>query len=560
MTELITTLSIVFVAAGVFLLAANYVSLSPVPAYILAGLAIAAGGFVEQAALIELAQWGIAFLVFVFGFRVDFDSLRTVIRDSEVAAVTQLLVVAPIAFGVALLFGFDQLNAVYFAAAATLSSTLVGAGLLEHDVRNNLVHGRLASSLHFFDDLVAVGLVLVLSADQYTTTLVTSKIGFGVLFLAAALLVNRHAFPLLVRLAEGFDELVMMGSISILIAFLAAAELAGISIVVGAFAAGIAIRSGDASTLGVLNGIESIKDFFVAIFFVTVGALVAVPSPEVIVVAATLVGLVAVVNPIVLVLAFGYEGYDARTAFLASTTLNQVSELSLVIAIQALLLASISTVLFEAIILAAAVTMILAVPTRRHEEAIYRRVVEPIVAGPQSRTVDERSHVADDLADHVVIVGYGRHGSRLVATCEDLDREYVVVDNDPVRWDDLQRECRNYVLGDAMNEHTWTTAGVADASLIVSTVDHRPVSDRILELETDADVVLRADTAEEADELLEAGATYVTVPNLLAGDRLVEIVDGLRTGELSHAELTAEHVALLDDLERYGFGTRVDVE
>jgi monovalent cation:H+ antiporter-2, CPA2 family len=558
MSELITALAIVFVTAGLFLLVANQLSLSPIPFYILAGVVV--GFFVDPGLTLELAQWGIAFLVFTFGFRMDFGSVQATIRDAETAATTQLVVVAPIAFGVGYLFGFDTLNAVYFAAAATLSSTIVGASELEHEIRTNLVHGRLASSIHFFDDLLAIGLILVLSADQFTTTLVTSKIGFGVLFLLAALLVYRHGFPLLVRFAGNSDELVMMGSISILIAFLASAELAGVSIVVGAFAAGIAIRGDDVSSLGVRNGIASIRDFFVAIFFVTLGALVSVSSLDVFVVALILVALVLFVNPLVLMLAFVFEGYDARTAFLASGSLNQVSELSLVIAIQAFLVGTISEMLFEAIILAAAATMILTSVARRYEEPVYRSLVERFVAGRQTRKIDERSHVADDLSDHVVVVGYGRQSRRLVDAVERLEQPYVVIENDPIRWDDMRGDCRNYVFGDAMSTYPWEKAQVADAALVISTVDHQQVSEAILAVDTDADVILRTETSSNARELLEQGATYVSVPNVLASDRLIDTVETAIADGVRGSALRAEQLETLKTLERHGFDSWIGDE
>lgn len=556
MTELITTLAIVFVTAGLFLLIANQLSLSPIPFYLLAG--VVAGLAIEETQLLELAQWGIAFLVFTFGFRMDFSSIKSVLRDAETAAVTQLLVVGPIAVGVAyFLFGFNIENAVYFAIAATLSSTIVGARELEREIRSNLVHGRLASSVHFFDDLLAIGLILVLTADQYTSTQVTSQIGYGVILLLGALLVYRHGFPLVARLAGDSDELLMMSSISILIAFIAGAEYAGVSIVVGAFAAGIAIRSDEVSSLGVQNGIASIRDFFVAIFFVTLGALVSISSLAVFPVALALVALVLFVNPLVLMLSFVYEGYDARTAFLSSASLNQVSELSLVIAIQAYLFETISQTLFEAIILAAAATMILTSVARRYEEPVYHAIVERVVASRQTNKIDERSHVSGDFGDHIVIVGYGRLGRRLVETCERLECEYVVIENDPARWDDVRTECQNYVFGDAISTYPWTKAKVTDAELVISTVDHRLVSEAVLEVETDADVIVRTETSAGARELLEQGATYVSVPNVLASDQLIETVEtaiDADGGEQLHRD---DHLETLDTLERYGFNSRL---
>lgn len=57
--DLIGTLALVFISAGAFLLVANRLSLSSVPFYILAGLAV--GPFIEQPELLELAQWGSPF-------------------------------------------------------------------------------------------------------------------------------------------------------------------------------------------------------------------------------------------------------------------------------------------------------------------------------------------------------------------------------------------------------------------------------------------------------------------------------------------------------------------
>ncbi|QSG01373.1 cation:proton antiporter [Natranaeroarchaeum sulfidigenes] len=563
MTDLVISLAAVFITAGVLLIVANHFGLPPAPFYILAGLIV--GLVVEPADVVELAQWGIAFLVFVFGIQVDFNDLQSVLRDGEVAAATQLIVVAPVAFGVGLafgeLFGFAEpvRNALYFAAAATLSSTIVGGGLLKAQIRDNLAHGRLASSIHFFDDLVAIMAVLILSADQLTDVqLVTSNIGIGVLLILAALVIYRHGFPLLVRLADGVDELVLMGSISIMIAFVAIAEMANISIVVGAFAAGIAIRNDGTQALPVQNGIDSIRDFFVAIFFVTVGALVSIPSVEVLALAVVLVGLVMIVNPIVLMLAFAYEGYDARTSFLASSSLGQVSEFSLIIAIQAWIMGTIADSMFDAVILAAAITMILSSIKRQYEESIYETVIKRMFGDRQTRKIDERSQVADDIENHTIVVGYGRQGRRVVETLERLDRPYVVVENDPSLWNDLRSECRNYVLGDARADYTWQRARLDTVTSVVSTVDHAPVSQTLLALDTDADLILRADSTAEAEQLLEDGALYVVVPDMLAAGQLVEIIDRLLSGEVTPDELSEEHLDRLATLERYGFASRAD--
>ncbi len=557
MSEIIIALSVMFVTAAVLLVIANQLGLATIPFYIIAGLI--AGVFLEQPALIELAQWGIAFLVFVFGIRVDFEDIQSVFRDAEVAALGQLLVVGSVAFAIgyvcSLSVGFEDpvRNGLYFAAAGSFSSTIVGGGLLEQDVRSTLVHSRLASSLHFFDDIVAILVILILSVETLSdATMITSNIGYGVLFLLTGLVIYRHLFPLLVTAADGFEELVLMGSISILIAFLAAAEAVGVSIVIGAFAAGIAIRADDATALGVQNGIESIKDFFVAIFFVTIGALVQLPDLEVVVIATALTGVVLVLSPLFLMFAFFQEGYDPRTAFLASSNLTQVSEFSLVIAIQALLLETIAPAMFDAIILAAAATMILSVLLSRHEETVYETVLERLVRSPRTDRIDSQSSVDPSLSDHAVIVGFGRQGRLYADTLAEREIPHVVIENDPVILGDLERQCENYVMGDAMASYPLEKANLAAASVVFSTIDHERLSRRLLEVApADTDVILRADSSTTATRLFERGATFVIVPNVLAGEQLIDTVDSVVRGETAADSLRAEHLEMLENLEQY---------
>ncbi|TMT81411.1 potassium transporter Kef [Haloterrigena sp. H1] len=548
MAEMVATLAMVFVIAGIILLLANQLSISTIPSYILAGIFV--GPVVDQLTILELAQWGIAFLVFAFGTRIDFQAIKGVLRDSELAAMAQIAIVGPVGFLVATLFGFDPLNAVYFAAAGTLSSTLVGRELLEQTAGPRLVHDRLASSIHLFDDLVAVVLLLVISADTYTPDAIAANIGYGVILLIVALFIYRYGFDQLVRLADGSAELILMGSISILFAFLAAANFVGLSIVVGAFAAGIAIRRDGTDALEVFNGIQSLRDFFVAIFFVTVGALVSIPTLEVVVISIALIGLVLVVNPFITMLSLLYEGYDARTVHLVGTSTNQVSEMTLILVIEAALIATINEMLFDAIIIAAAATMILISVVRKYEQPLYERAFSNLMQGRQTVKIDRRSNVNETLQDHVIIVGYGRQGRQIVETCEQYDQEYVVIENDPLLWEDVRMTCSNYVRGDALYDYSWTVANASDATLIVSTADYRPTSEQIMSLDIESDVVLRSRSIVQAREWLERGAIYVAVPDLLASDQLIDHVETIVGKSSTTEELREDHLNELGTVDR----------
>ncbi len=174
--------------------------------------------------------------------------------------------------------------------------------------------------------------------------------------------------------------------------------------------------------------------------------------------------------------------------------------------------------------------------THRYNEEIYRTLSDSGVIDGKHDRIDEWSDVPEEIADHVVIVGYGRQGTKLVETCEELDQPYVVIENDPARRDAVTSECEAAVVGDAMETYTWEKANVADATLVL---DGRLPG--CLASYSLARFLGRRDAAsgdqETALELLDEGALYVSHPDLLAGQQLVQQIEELLDGDLSRDEL-----------------------
>ena len=147
MSEMLTAVAIIFIVAGPFLLVANRYDLPAPPLLILAG--IVAGFFIDEVLALELAQFGIALLVFTFGVGIQLSSIEPVLADSELVALGQILVVGLLGVGVGVLFGLPVGEAVYLGVAAALSSTIVATSLLQTEIRSNLVQGRLGQSIQF---------------------------------------------------------------------------------------------------------------------------------------------------------------------------------------------------------------------------------------------------------------------------------------------------------------------------------------------------------------------------------------------------------------------------
>lgn len=539
MVELLVPLAILFIVAGGFLILANQLSIPAIPVYIIVGLLISP--FIEEGTTLELAQWGIAFLVFTFGIDIEPHRFRSVAHESTHISAVQVLLVGGLTYGVGLLLGVEPLNALYFSSAAALSSSLVGRELSVNEIRQNLVHSRLISSIHFIQDLLAVVLLLVLSAAAFTPDGIALKLGYGVMILLAAVLVRVYLFDLLIRLSGDSDELIILTGIGILVGFISLAELVNVSIAVGAFAAGLAIARDFSNNLALLTGLESFEDFFATIFFVTVGSLVAIPSARAALLAIALFGAIVILKPLITTALLLWEGYEPRTAVLTSSGLDQVSEFALIIVIQALILERIQPAVFEAIALVAAATMVTSTLTRQYEEELYQFLSRllPLRSFRQQR--DDRSSVESTLQDHVIVVGYGRLGTIIAETCREQGMPVLVVEHDPEQLQLVKENYDQYVFGDAMSETTWRRATVKTARLVISTVPQRRLSERILAIDTEADVILRAADTNEAVSLLDGGADYVIVSDYLASERLLEKIRQVLSDDISSEEFRQQN-------------------
>ena len=543
MTELLTVLAIIFIVAGPFLLIGNLLRLPTAPALIVAGLA--ASPFIDQTLKLEIAQLGIALLVFTFAARIQVRDVQTVVADTEVVALGQLAVTGALGFGAGLLLGLQDDQAIFLGIAAALSSSIVGSTLFLAG-EQDLVHDQLSESIHSVQDFTGLLLLLVVSAGTFALDPIANQLGYGVMLLLLAAAINRHLFGAIGRFSGGADEPMLIGTVAFLVLFLGAAEFVGIPIVVGAFAAGIAVHHDPVQYSGMINGLESVNDFFAAVFFITVGSLVALPTVDVVLMTLAIVVLAGIVKPAITIALLMYKGYERRTATLTAFNLDQVGEFALIIAIQALFLGILVGPVFDAIILAAAITLVTSSFTRYYDEPVYRTLAKYGLLGDHGKTVERWSSVPEKLADHVVIVGYGRHGRRLVEVCEEHGQSYVVIESNPALIEDLQRDCEAYVYGDLVERETIEKAGLTDARMVISTADSRPVNDRVVSFADRVDVIVRTNDRASAREYLERGAFYVSVSDLLAADRLEERLEGLIDGEYDPETLREEPARTYD--------------
>jgi CPA2 family monovalent cation:H+ antiporter-2 len=524
--ELITSLTVMFAAATVALLASIKFEQPAIPLYILSGLAISS--FVSQNQILNLSQIGISFLVFIYGVRFSTDRLKSVAYEGFAASATSLILTGGLALAIGFLLKMTFFESMVFASAAALSSSLVGLELVSDDLRKELVHGRIIESIQLIQDLAAVLIILLMFSQEPISAVLK---GFGLL---AAAFVFKESLP---YLAEGFKdstEAIMVFSLAVLAISVTASQFMGISIVIGAFAGGISL-SKYPYNIEVIDTVGTLKDFFTAVFFVSIGSLAATLNPAVASLSILIALLTLIVKPAITYVTLRFIDWDSRVSFLSSLGLDQVSEFSAIIAIQAFIIGRIQEPLLQSVVLATAFTMSLSSYTDKHDQSMYNKFSE--FFGLED---DIESNV-DNPEDHVILVGYDTQGQKILNELTD-EREVVVIEYDPEKVEILKKEDANYVFGDVMYKKSWEEADYKQAEMIISTVPVDHVSRKILSLDSKKNKILRSSKVDQAEKLLDQGAMFVSVPKILASQRVVEHIVRILNNENYDHELRRKNL------------------
>lgn len=276
-------LAYAFVAALVGGLVARRLRQPLILGYVLAGILIGPftpGPTVSEVHALELlAEVGVILLMYSIGMEF---SIRDLLRVKWVA-----IIGGPIGIGLSIalsievgrLFGWTLAQGIAVGAVVSVASTMVLSRLLIERGELRSEQGRLMIAITLIEDLAVVLLTILLPASRGFSgshlAAVALALGKSLLLLvpivfAAAWLVPR----LLARIARmENEELSLLAALALGFAVAAVSQALGLSLALGAFLAGIVV-SGSEQAHETLARLLPIQDAFVALFFVTIGALV----------------------------------------------------------------------------------------------------------------------------------------------------------------------------------------------------------------------------------------------------------------------------------------------
>jgi len=496
--------------------------------YVLGGILISPltpGPAVSDLHTFELfAEIGVILLMFSVGIEFSLHDLLRVKWVALLGAPLGIALSVAMGMGVAALLGWPLLPGAVVGMVISVASTMVLARLLMDRGELHSRHGRVMIGITLVEDLAVVILIVIIptlgTLDAGRLLTIAGTLGRALLILVpAGYAAARIIPPLMTRVARMHsDEMFLLVALAVGLGTAALTQAAGLSLALGAFLAGLIIN-GSEYAHETLARLLPLRDVFVALFFVTIGALIDPGSLGAnIPLLATMVAMVVVGKLVLWTLVVWLFRQSLWTALLVGVGLTQIGEFSFILVQVARGAGHVGADIYNATLAAALITILINAALVRTAPALIARLRGVAAAGAASGTEPGE-------AQHVVLCGFGRVGSAVGEALETFGTRFVVIERDP----DIVRGLRSRgvpcLFGDAAQPRLLEEAHVGRAALVVVALPEmdraRLVLRGVRAVSPQVPVLARAHTASARDALVEAGATEVIEPELEAAATMI---------------------------------------
>jgi monovalent cation:H+ antiporter-2, CPA2 family len=540
-TPLIATIVIGIVLAFALGAVANRLRISPIVGYLLAGVLVGphTPGFVaDQALAAELAEIGVILLMFGVGLHFSLKDLLSVRAIAIPGAIGQMTVATVLGLGLGLALGWSIGAGIVFGLALSVASTVVLLRALQDRHLLDSERGRIAVGWLVVEDLAMVLTLVLLPAlagalgsegapaaaapfavpgvPVIVISLAVTLIKI-VAFVAMMLVVGRRVIPwILHRIVHtGNRELFRLSvlAISLGVAY-GCALLCDVSFALGAFFAGMILGESELSQQAADETLP-LRDAFAVLFFVSVGMLfdpmilVREPLPVLAALAIVMIGKSAAA--FLIVLAFRRP---ISTALTISVSLAQIGEFSFILATLGLSFRLLPEAARD-LILASAILSIMANPALFVLVDRYMRKKSAAAAAAAGAVPEPPALVQTALADHAVVIGYGRVGRAIGEGLKRANLPFVVAEANldlvvKAREEGIEVQC-----GNAAEPALLEAANVAGARLLFVAIPIAFEAGQIIEQARKANpaltIIARAHFDAEVAHLAGLGAHSVVM-------------------------------------------------
>lgn len=537
-------LALLLVASAAMAYVCHRLKVTPIVSFLVTGALIGpyALGWIRDRALIEAAaDVGVVLLLFSIGIELSLGKLARIQRLIFVGGGLQVVLVTGVTTGVLALLGVDWRAGLFTGCLVALSSTAIVLKLLMSRSETDTPGGQAALGILIFQDLAVVAMVLVvpmLGGEGGSAAGVAWAFAKAGAIVATVLVVARRVMPPVLEAVARTcsQEIFVLAVMAICFGTAWLTSLAGVSLSLGAFLAGLVVSESRFSELAV-GEIKPLQILFSATFFVSVGLLLDLSflvqnlALVLVVVAAVLAIKVAGAAASLRLL-----GYGAGTTLFASLLIAQVGEFSFVLERSGremgLFPGGLAKVGSQAF-LAATVLLMIATPLLASLGRRFQGRPRPLTAGAPAAEMPatppgEGVATAPLLADHVLVAGFGASGRALADALARQGVPVLVLTLSPEGAREAEGMGLPVLRGNYLRQHELSQAGIGRARLLVVADDDPETTRRVVRsvqaIHPGLPIVARTERWSEAPGLYGAGAVEVVADEWEGTVGLVEAV------------------------------------
>ena len=302
----VTDLAIIMILAGIVTLAFFKIRQPLIIGYLFAGMLIgplsplwapflsddigvsdttAVGLLSDISALNVFAEIGVILLLFVIGIEFPFAKIRSIGKVAIGVGTLGLFMTLGLVFYVCTSMGLEFMDSLFLAAALSISSTAIIVKVLEESGKIKKESSILVLGILIVEDVIAVILIaslesIALVGNVSIEGIIAVVVVAGVLIIGTFTVGIRTIPKLVDRVASAENrEILLLAILGVCFGYSLLANVVGLSVAIGAFLAGVLIAESKSAEVSKILS-SPIKDMFVAIFFVSVGALMDVRQLE----------------------------------------------------------------------------------------------------------------------------------------------------------------------------------------------------------------------------------------------------------------------------------------
>ncbi len=239
----------------------------------------------DISALNLFAEIGVILLLFVIGIEFPYAKIKSIGRVAIGVGTIGLFSTLGVLFYTSTALGLQFMDALFISAALSISSTAIIVKILEDTGKIKKESSILVLGVLIVEDVIAVILISSLQSIALVGTISVESV-VVVILVATGLIVGTFTIgirvipPLIDRVASAeHREILLLSVLGLCFGYALLANIVGLSVAIGAFLAGVLVADSKSAEVAKLLS-SPIKDMFVAIFFISVGALMDVSQLE----------------------------------------------------------------------------------------------------------------------------------------------------------------------------------------------------------------------------------------------------------------------------------------